>query len=497
MSKGSAGRPKKDAIELPTVASLCSVLGKHLTPVAGFRAHDVEVTAVHISELVDPNAYLSGGELLLTTGLALPKNKIGCRRYVSRLMEAGVSALALGLGPVHDSPPLPLVDACQSAGLTLLTVPAPTPFLTISRAYWTARSRSTEQRLNDAVAAHRALVDAAVAPDPAAAILRRLARLLEGWVALLDAAGRVDQVYPPSMIDGMDALGAEVARLQGAGLHSSASFNLDGHVVVVFPLAVENTVVGYLAAGSPRQMEPPQRRVVLTAAALLSLDAVRDQRTQSAQGAMRRCVALLIDAGMIQAARLLAAEEAIPMPRQEASVLVTRGRDSADLVQCVQRWCPDALTVAVDRTTVWSLLPDWHDEPSGLVEGLLSVDPTVAVTASELTSLERVGPTRARLVQAVGTLEPGQVILPRSTAVEGLRQAIESFVVEASVELRDALVTYLRHRGQWEQTSKELGLHRNTVRYRVTRARELLGLDLDDPDVAAETWLALRAKGVA
>ena len=45
-------------MDLPTVASLCSTLGNHLTPVEGFRAQREEVTAVHISELVDPNAYL-------------------------------------------------------------------------------------------------------------------------------------------------------------------------------------------------------------------------------------------------------------------------------------------------------------------------------------------------------------------------------------------------------------------------------------------------------
>ena len=173
------------------------------------------------------------------------------------------------------------------------------------------------------------------------------------------------------------------------------------------------------------------------------------------------------------------------------------GRDSEELAQCVQRWCPEALTVTVDRTTAWFVLPDWHAELSGVADGLRSVDPTVAATASELTSLERVGPTRARLIQALALLEPGQVLLPRVAAVEGLRQAIESFVTEASDELRNALVAYLRHRGQWEQASKDLGLHRNTVRYRVARARELLGQDLDDPDVAAETWLALRTKGVA
>ena len=46
-------------------------------PAAGFTASEAQVTAVHISELPDPTGYLSGGELLLTTGMLLPTNRIG------------------------------------------------------------------------------------------------------------------------------------------------------------------------------------------------------------------------------------------------------------------------------------------------------------------------------------------------------------------------------------------------------------------------------------
>lgn len=484
-------------MSLPTVASLCSTLGNHLTPVEGFRAQDVEITAVHMSELLDPNAYLSGGELLMTTGLSLPQSEIGCRRYVARLSEAGVSALALGLGPVHSQPPEPLVKACHDAGLALLTVPAPTPFLVVSRAYWAARARSTEQQLNDAVAAHRALVDAAVAPDPAAAILRRLARSLEGWTALLGATGEVDQVFPLSMADEVDALRAEVARLEVAGVHSSASFTIGEHTVVVLPLAVQNRIVGYLAAGSPRQLQPHQRRVVLTAAALLSLDVLRDRRSESAREATRRCVAILVDAGMVDAARRLAAETGTPTPRREVTIVVARGRNSEDLAQAVEEWCPDALTVGVDRRTVWFMLPDDHGSTAELEKRLRSVDPSVVATISDLVAVGTAGPTRARLLQALGSLRPGEVVLPRPGGSDGLPRAIDTFLATAGPEVRDSLIAYLRHRGQWEQAAKALGLHRNTVRYRVGRARELLGLDLDDPDVAAESWLVLRARGAA
>lgn len=481
---------------VPTVVSLCAALGQHLMPFPGFEAPATEVTAVHISELLDPTAYLTGGELLLTTGMVLPKNEIGCRRYASRLVRAKVSAIALGLGPVHQAPPDQLVAACRETGLPLLTVPAPTPFLTVTGAYWSARSRVTEQQLNDVVAAHRALVDAAVAPDPTSAILRRLSRVLGGWTALLDAHGQVDQAYPLSIANETEALRAEVARLEVAGVHSSVSFNIGDHVVVMFPLAVENRIVGYLAAGSPRKLESPQRRIVLTAAALLSLDVVRVQRSESAREATRRCIGLLVDFGLVEASRRLAAETGMPAPTQEVCVLAARGRNSDEIVQAVDTWCPEALAVSVDRSTVWFLLPDDHPDVGSLRQQLMTNDESVTLVLSDLVAPDAAGRTRARVLRTLEGRATGELVLPRVSATEVVRRAVELMSSELSPDLREAIVAYLRARGQWEQASKALGLHRNTFRYRVGRAREALNIDLDDPDVAAEMWLALRARGM-
>jgi purine catabolism regulator len=64
-------------------------------------------------------------------------------------------------------------------------------------------------------------------------------------------------------------------------------------------------------------------------------------------------------------------------------------------------------------------------------------------------------------------------------------------------QLLETVRSYLAHRGQWEAAGRELGVHRNSVRYRITQAKELLGVDLDDPDVAAQLWLALRGRSQA
>ena len=78
-----------------------------------------------------------------------------------------------------------------------------------------------------------------------------------------------------------------------------------------------------------------------------------------------------------------------------------------------------------------------------------------------------------------------------------ISEKLDRFLTEQSRPVREALVAYLRHRGQWEQASRALGVHRNTLRYRLERAREAVDLDIDDPDHAARLWLLLRSRGIA
>ncbi|WP_308427727.1 helix-turn-helix domain-containing protein [Streptomyces albospinus] len=47
--------------------------------------------------------------------------------------------------------------------------------------------------------------------------------------------------------------------------------------------------------------------------------------------------------------------------------------------------------------------------------------------------------------------------------------------------------------GSWDRTATSLGIHRNTVRRRITRIGTLVDTDLDDPDVRMELWFALRS----
>ena len=86
---------------------------------AGEDGLELPVRWVHISELPDPTPWLSGGELLLTTGMQL-KDAISQRNFVERLAEHQLAGLGIGTGFRHQSVPEALVEAaaerCLSGG---------------------------------------------------------------------------------------------------------------------------------------------------------------------------------------------------------------------------------------------------------------------------------------------------------------------------------------------------------------------------------------------
>nr|P49694.1 RecName: Full=Uncharacterized protein in pkwA 5'region; AltName: Full=ORF1 [Thermomonospora curvata] len=57
--------------------------------------------------------------------------------------------------------------------------------------------------------------------------------------------------------------------------------------------------------------------------------------------------------------------------------------------------------------------------------------------------------------------------------------------------LRTTLRAWLAHHGSWDRTAADLGAHRNSVRYRISRIERDLGIDLSDPEQRMRMWFAL------
>jgi hypothetical protein len=75
-----------------------------------------------------------------------------------------------------------------------------------------------------------------------------------------------------------------------------------------------------------------------------------------------------------------------------------------------------------------------------------------------------------------------QVLAPLTTETSASRARLET-----------TLLAWLRHHGAQAATAADLGVHPQTVRYRMARLRELFGSDIDDPEKRFALELALRA----
>ena len=96
---------------------------------------DVPVRWVHAIELTDVKRLLRGGELVLSTGIALPDSAAGLEAYVAELAAARVCGLAIELGRRYAGAlPAALADAAAERGVPLIAFAREVPFVEITEA---------------------------------------------------------------------------------------------------------------------------------------------------------------------------------------------------------------------------------------------------------------------------------------------------------------------------------------------------------------------------
>ena len=503
---------------LPTLRDLCDELGDDLAAVWPDTPPAAQVSAVHVSELVDPTRYLEGGELLLTTGLEFgrPQQSVQqsarwYRAYVGRLTAIGVTALGVGLGAVHDTVPPALLRAAQRAGLPLLSVPAPTPFLTVSRTYWAMLAESDQRELVATIGAHRALVAAALQEHPLPAVLRRLAVAVGGWTAHLSVDGEVLDVWPPEQQDRARGLQEAIDRMGVARLPSVATLPLGAEDVVIQPLGGADPLLGHVAVACRRPIPVSAQQVTMTAVALLSLDAAHGRRVRAAERVAPSAALAALAAGQTGAFERVAAVAGARVPDGLLRPAVLRAAAADDVLDALDR-LPESrsrlVLAGALRSYVVALLPGGLRDAGSWLTGLRRWLPDVVAVVGTATALDDLPAELARMESLLDRLGPGEVTdlaAPAGPLVEVLgassaawaHAVLQPLQVGAQVELLATVEAYLRHRGDAEAASRALGVHRHTVRNRLARAEALLGVSVDDADTAAELWVALRVVGRA
>jgi PucR family transcriptional regulator, purine catabolism regulatory protein len=137
---------QQTAVQL-CVEDLISSPALQLRLLAGASGLSRRVTWAHVSELADPTPWLLGGELVMTTGLAVPKTAAEQASYLTRLDDAGVAALALSQGLFVPPLTRAFLRVADERHMPVLEVPLPVPFIAISQEVAAALQSDTHRRL--------------------------------------------------------------------------------------------------------------------------------------------------------------------------------------------------------------------------------------------------------------------------------------------------------------------------------------------------------------
>src|SRR4051794_12988959 len=155
---------------------------------AGDDAADAPVRWVHISELGDPTPWLSGGELLLTTGMGLGDGA-SQRAYVERLADHGLAGLGFGLGFGHDDVPAALLEASKARGFPLFCVPYELPFIAVTERAFTQLVNEQYAVLRRAIAGLERLQRIVLSERGLDVIAGTLSTLIGGAALVFDGRG--------------------------------------------------------------------------------------------------------------------------------------------------------------------------------------------------------------------------------------------------------------------------------------------------------------------
>lgn len=512
IARKSAERRHVDAADTPTMRSLLARADLRLRLQTDV---DTDVLArpvrwVHSSDLADPTPFLSEGLVLLTTGTQFAADDADAyRAYVRRLSARGVVGLGFGTEVVRDGIPPSLVDACRESGMPLFEVPYRTPFIAVARANAEAVAAQAYARRSWALAAQRAISLAALRPDGLGATLAELARQLDTWVGLFDAAGELSREHPAGGLDAgtATALRGEVDAVLRRGARAGSSLRIGETPFSLQTLGRGGHLRGVIALAAG-DLDQEGRGVVTAVIAMAGLALEQHQGLARARNALR--------AGLVQSlltddpslARRIVRDLWGPLPASPVVVAMT------DAASARTDGIAELLELRVDEQR-GSLFFGRADEgivvvvPAGdhriideLVErfGLrigvsdpAGYDAFAAAVAQARVARDRGdgGVTAFAEVSRSGVLS---ALTPeaRSLAEAELAPLATSDAAQGT-QLVATLRAWLENDCSHEASARALGVHRHTVRTRLALAERLLGRDLGAFSTRAELWAALHA----
>jgi len=484
-----------------TIENLLRSPALQLRLIAGESGTSRRVAWAHVSELEDPTPWLCGSEMIMTTGMAIPRSAERQRGYLERLDDAGVACLAVSEGMFVPPLTRALRTAAAERSFPVLEVPIPVPFIAISQEVAAAAQGDMGARLNAQIR-----------------VFGAVQWLASGQLSTRQIFARLEQLSGYSLyacsLQGAPLLdGVPVPRPEHADLiprvQPSPPTVPGGYVL---PVTGPRGPVGHILALESATAAPAGVSVVqhiATVAALqLSMlaherEIVRRQGAESLaemlQGALDRAVVArrLAAAGFVtdRALRLAVIRLSSAARDAHGDDGVADALAGAGAPHLILRSGGELFVLVHDNEAV-QVLTEAHDATVGISRPFPADWPFAVARREAEWALAR-ATEAGRSVLSYGT-DPTQKWLTGESAdlaalASGVLGSVLHYDATHAGELVPSVRVWLEHDRDTERAAHALHIHPNTLRYRVQRFEQISGRTLSSTASLAEVWLALRA----
>jgi PucR family transcriptional regulator, purine catabolism regulatory protein len=528
-----------------TVRGLVAEMGLDLA--AGEDGADAPVRWVHISELPDPTPWLSGGELLLTTGIQLGGEERQ-REFVQLLSGHHLAGLGFGTGFDHERLPEALLDEAGKLHFPVFEVPYELPFIALTEKAFTRLVNEQYEVLQRGIAIHKRLERLVLEERGLDEVVRALAATTGGAVWVLSARGetiaskRFRREVPA---DALEYVREEVLRrLSDDAVEFAPDHPEIAGRSLVLPVSIRGRggpQAWLAAARDAGGLGDFERLILQQAVTVVALELMRQRAMRDTERRLAGDVLAEALTGRLSESELAvrlrpfgvgANAAVLVFARQDGDVSAVREGAGLAGTGAILSSAEGDLDRFLTDAGVGALVASRERLLCAVVDAREGADPVaMAARAREALQPEHgelraaasrpapVGSLRRSFHEARCALEAAALANGSSPPVasyrdlgafqlllslqddEALRLYCDSVLgplEDASGEYGDELIrsleAYIEQNGQWEKAARELYCHRHTLRYRIRRVEQLTGRDLSSARDRIEFWLALRAR---
>lgn len=453
---------------------------------------DTPIEWVAVTEVENPQPFLSGAELVLTTGARLA-NADAQRVFVRQVKRAGAVGIGFGtgLGLGYDAVPAPLIAEANRWSIPIIEVPYQTPFIAIGKLVADALSAEHVAELEKLLAGHQALAQSLLTAGQdlgsgLAKLLGTLHYMVGADVVLEQFHAQIFSSAPGSQPDDDGWLPVPVAtgKRDACTLWLRKPFR-EGAIVDYAKSLISLELAGQWQRRQDGRLASGQVLQDVLRGTLSTADISARLRGIGIDPSAKNLILLAqvpekkfsLLSGVALPSALRAGVSAL-IEHELLVVLPASVEDAVALASSLSRYLHGAgipASIGIGGS---------YPHPNGLRWSYFE--------AREAASrgLEVNEPERLSLTSLLLASEDVPML---DMASETLGPLLE-FDAAHSAELMTTLETYLQLNGSLAAVAERLSLHRNTVRYRLGQITELTGFDPSMTADRVQLWLALSVR---